>query len=144
MAVRSHGMSTTKPYRVWLGMKTRCTNPNHKNYLQYGGRGITVCSEWSENFESFYNWLLNNGYKEGLTVDRIDVNGNYEPSNCRLITQTEQTRNKRNNRYVTINGITKPLISWCEYYGISRNTVYDRLYRGLSVYRALGISEEVV
>lgn len=144
MAIRSHGMSQTKPYKVWLGMKTRCTNPNHKNYLQYGGRGISVCKEWSESFETFYEWLINNGYKDGLTVDRIDVNGNYDPGNCRLITQAEQTRNKRNNRYITINGITKPLIDWCKYYGISRNTVYDRLYRGLSVIQALGISEEVV
>ena len=90
-----HNMSYSKLYKVWQGMKTRCYNPNFIYYCNYGSRGITICNEWLNDFKSFYDWAIDNGYKEGLTIDRINNDGNYEPSNCRWITRAEQNRNQR-------------------------------------------------
>ena len=78
----------------------RCNNPNEPSYRHYGERGITVCEEWKNNFSTFYNWAIQNGYSDTLTIDRIDVNGNYEPKNCRWINQKQQCRNRRNNIYI--------------------------------------------
>jgi len=108
-------------------MKQRCYYVDHKHYKDYGGRGICVCCDWRENFKSFYNWALNNGYKEGLTIDRIDYNGNYEPSNCRWITIIEQSRNKRSNRLLEYKGEVKSLIEWCEILGLKYSTIRARL-----------------
>lgn len=88
-------------------------------------------------FYEFYDWSINNGYKEGLTIDRIDVNGNYEPNNCRWISQKQQTRNRRNTKYITYKGEFKPLAEWCEIYNINYNKVYSRLYRNWSIEKAL-------
>ena len=97
-----HGASPhrgyTKLYNTWLRMKGRCNNPNATSYKYYGGRGITVCLEWQRDFAAFRDWANAHGYKEGLSIDRIDPNGNYEPSNCRWITMAEQQRNKRNTK----------------------------------------------
>lgn len=99
-----HGMSTTRIYGIWNSMKGRCLNHNDQDYPNYGGRGISVCDEWLNSFEEFYKWAIRNGYQEEktdkgvniLTLDRIDVNGDYEPTNCRFVTNSVQAKNKRN------------------------------------------------
>lgn len=93
-----HNKSYSKLYKVWQGMKTRCYNKNFIYYCNYGGRGITICKEWLNDFEIFYKWAISNGYKEGLTIDRINNDGNYEPNNCRWITRAEQNRNQRKTK----------------------------------------------
>mgnify|MGYP003292394766 CR=1 FL=1 len=101
---KTHGLSNIPLYGVWLSMRNRCKLPTAKEYKDYGERGITVCDEWDKDFQSFYDWAMANGYKEEkkngrniLTIDRIDVNGNYEPSNCRFVPESVQARNKRNS-----------------------------------------------
>ena len=122
-----HGLTGTKPYMVWANMKDRCNNPKNANYHNYGGRGIKVCKEWIESFESFYEWLMNNGYKEGLSIDRVNVNGNYEPSNCKLITQAEQMLNTRRNVFYTYNGKRQTIKEWADEWGVDYMFVYNRL-----------------
>lgn len=94
-AARTHGYSNTKLGKVFEGMKQRCNNPNNKNYEKYGGRGIKICTEWLNNPKKFFDWAIKNGYKEGLSIDRIDVNGNYKPSNCRWAGNETQCINQR-------------------------------------------------
>lgn len=133
----THNMYGTKIYAVWNNIKMRCNNPHNENYKYYGERGIRVCDGWRE-FEPFKEWAFNNGYKDGLTIERIDVNGNYEPSNCRWATVKEQMNNKRNNHFITHKGKTQTIAQWAEELGISRHTIDTRLSRGWSEERALG------
>ena len=119
----------TRIYRIWSGMKSRCFNSNEHCYKNYGGIGITVCSEWKNNFEAFYDWAISNGYKDGLSIERKDVDGDYCPENCEWIEFKKQARNKRNTLYIEINGETKRLKEWCEIYDANYKTVYQRIYR---------------
>lgn len=128
-ANHSHKMSRTRLYHTWINMKSRCYNKNNKCYDIYGERGITVCDEWINSFESFKNWAAENGYSESLTLDRIDTNGNYEPDNCRWATPKEQANNRRTNHLITIDGTTKNLTQWCEYLGVKVTAVKDRARR---------------
>ncbi len=125
-----HGMSATKLYRVYSSMRERCEKPSCPEYKNYGGRGITVCKEWKHDRNSFFEWALNNGYKQGLEIDRIDVNGNYEPSNCRWVTRVENCNNKRNNIFLEYKGEKHTLSEWARLTGIRKNTIYSRYYSG--------------
>lgn len=121
-----HGLSRSKIYHVYHSVKNRCFKKTNKHYKDYGARGIIMCDEWKTSFETFYNWATSNGYKEGLTLERMDVNGNYDPENCTWITQSEQCNNKRTTLYATINGETKTLKEWSEISGITYNTLFFR------------------
>lgn len=126
----THGQTNTRVYSIWAGMKNRCQNPNLKSYHYYGGRGISVCEEWEHSFESFYEWAMTNGYKKKLTIDRIDVNGNYEPNNCRWATSREQANNRRSNYSVTFNGETTTLAEFSRKYGFNYSTLISRIMAG--------------
>lgn len=134
---QTHGMTKTRLYREYSSMKRRCTNANSSDYLNYGGRGITVCEEWMTSFMAFQKWALSNGYRDDLTLDRIEVNGNYEPGNCRWITNDEQANNKRCSRLLTHKGMTLTVAQWSKITGISRYTLYGRLNAGWSAEKAL-------
>lgn len=127
-----HNLCHTHIYKIWEGIKRRCFSKNDKNY---GGRGITICDEWL-NPENFYKWAMANGYKKGLSIDRIDVNGNYEPSNCRWVDMKTQQRNRRNNRFITYKGETHTLAEWAEIVGIKYFTLTNRLYDNWTVEKA--------
>jgi len=129
------GKKKSKTYMIWANMINRCTNPAQKSYPKYGGRGISVCQRWRESFENF---LEDMGEKpEGLSIDRIDNNGNYEKDNCRWTTKREQLRNYSRNRMITFNGKTQCLTDWAEEIGIDRQTISSRLYRGWSIEKAI-------
>lgn len=135
-----HGMSkgarnAASEYRVWQGMRDRCLNSRSKRFCDYGGRGVTVCERW-DRFENFYADM---GPRQTPlhSLDRIDVNGNYEPSNCRWATDTEQSRNRRSNRKLTAFGKTLCLVEWGELLGIPAVNISRRLARGRSAEEAL-------
>lgn len=124
-------------YGVWTNMKTRCYNPKGTYYKDYGGRGIVLCDEWKTDYAAFRAWAIKNGYKHGLTVDRVDNDRGYSPSNCRFVTQAEQAKNRRNTRLVTFLGKTKCAKDWAEEYGINGWTLRNRLRGGMPVEQAL-------
>ena len=149
---RTHGKSNTRLYEIWTDMKQRCLNSNQKTYKYYGGRGITICQEWINDFMSFYDWSLENGYQDKLTIDRIDVNGGYEPNNCRWVTRETQLRNTRRNHFVEINGESHTIAEWARIYEINPQTINSRVRKGISeqdailipVKRKRGIKREYI
>lgn len=124
-----HGETKTRLYHIWSNMKQRCNNISHKDYPNYGGRGITYCPEW-ENYLNFRIWAFDNGYNNSLTLDRIDCNGNYSPDNCKWATLIDQARNKRKTLYMTIGGVTHTLCEWAEISGINYRTLKYRFQNG--------------
>lgn len=127
--VPTHGGRGTPLYRVWCAMKERCSNPHNKSFKNYGGRGISVCDEW-QDFAVFREWAACSGYRHGLTIDRIDGNGNYSPDNCRWATTAEQNRNYRRNHYITYRGERLCAKDWAERTGIKYATILYRLKAG--------------
>jgi len=128
----THGFSRSKICRVHYGMLSRCYNTKDKSYKDYGGRGIKVCNEWKEDFMLFYEWAKNSGYDEALTIDRINVNGDYCPENCQWVSLAENNKNKRNTHRLTLNGETKTLTDWGRALNIPLGRLYERLYLGWS------------
>lgn len=137
-----HGKKNTRLYRLWKVMKSRCYNEHVDRYQNYGGRGIIVCDEWKNDFMSFYDWSIKNGYDDTLTIDRINVDGNYEPSNCRWATMKQQMRNTSRNAYFTYNGTTHCLSEWCEILNLKYSTVHSRIHKlGWTIAEALELTE---
>jgi hypothetical protein len=126
----THGFGSKKDrlYRIWNGMKSRCYSVNTHYYSNYGGRGIEVCDEWKKDFMSFREWALNNGYSDSLSIDRIDVDGNYEPNNCKWATKHEQDRNKRNNIFFNVKGEKLTMKEVSRLTGIPDNTLHYRYH----------------
>lgn len=124
---KKHGMADTRLYVIWQNMKHRCNDPNNIMYQHYGGRGIMVCKEWLDGFEHFMRWAQSTGYREGLSLERINVNGNYEPHNCKWITKTQQYLNRTDSHYLTAFGKTQTIKEWADECGIKYDTIERRI-----------------
>lgn len=129
----THGMSDTKLYDVWKSMKARCYRKTCKDYPNYGGRGIKINSEWLKDFMNFYNWSIYKGYREGLTIDRINPDGNYEPNNCRWIENEEQALNRRNTKTYNYDDKEFNIRELSEELNINYNTLRDYLSKGMTI-----------
>ena len=138
---KKHGLSKTRLHTIWHSMYCRCYYKSTNQYKNYGGKGIKVCENWKhqEGFINFYNWAINNGYNETLTLDRIDNTKDYCPENCRWSTSKFQSNHKTNNRILEYNGVEHTLSEWCEIYNINIVTFSDRLKRGWTLEQALTI-----
>lgn len=132
----SHNESKTRLYKIWVGMRQRCNNPNKVCYVNYGGRGITICDEWND-FLTFKAWAVDNRYDDSMSIERIDVNGNYEPANCTWVPCSDQAKNRRNCNILTHNGKTQTVSEWARELNIHRTTINGRLKSGWSVEDAL-------
>lgn len=133
----ANGLSKTRLYQIYRHLINRCNYKKDINYKNYGGRGITVCQDWQDDFMIFYNWALENGYQDNLTIDRIDVNGNYEPTNCRWVTMKIQQNNRSNNRILEYKGQKKTITEWANYCGLSYRNLYYRLNNGYTIEQAI-------
>lgn len=134
----THGATGSRLHNIWRDIKKRCFNEKYKQFYLYGGRGITICSEWLD-YVNFANWSLTHGYADDLTIERINVNGNYEPTNCTWIPSQLQARNKRTNHFVEFDGRRLTIAEWSEQTGISQGTIWYRLSHGWTAEEALTI-----
>ena len=134
---KTHGMTKTRIYKMWQNMKSRCNCPSASKYNIYGGRGIKVCDEWQHDFMAFYTWAVKNGYRDDLTIDRIDGNGNYCPENCRFATYAEQNNHLSTTVFLTYNGETHSLKDWANITGISHDCLSARYLRKWDTKRLL-------
>ena len=125
----SHKMSGTRIYSEWQQIKRRCYNKGCARYADCGGRGIKVCDQWKYDFEAFYKWAMENGYKDNLTIDRIDNDGDYCPQNCRWVDQKTQCRNRRSNVNITIGNSTRTMTEWCEIFQIDYENAIAKYHR---------------
>lgn len=128
----THRKTHTKLYNIWYGIKQRCYYENSASYKYYGARGISMDNSWRNDFTAFYQWSLANNYHSDLQIDRIDVDGDYTPSNCRWVSRFTNVNNKRNNVLFKYEGVTKSAKEWARYFGINYKTVMTRLRRGWS------------
>lgn len=138
----THGGTYTRLYNIWCGMKARCYNPNSEKYKNYGARGIKICEQWVNDFHNFSEWAKVNGFVEKAsygqcTIDRINVDGDYSPENCRFTTLKEQMNNTTRNRYIEYNGNIKTVSQWSDYSGINQSCLLRRLKLGWSIEKAL-------
>lgn len=133
----AHGQRNSRIYTIWNNMKLRCYNKNQNNYFNYGGRGIKICDEWKNDFTTFYNWAIENGYSDELSIERINNDGDYEPSNCKWANLHEQARNKRNNRFLEHDGKKMIAPDWSKVTGIPEKIIYDRMTKGWDDERVL-------
>lgn len=131
-SVTHHGLSKHPLHSKWSSMIARCYNPNNKRYMDYGGRGITVCEEWRNDFMSFYTWSISNGWSPELTIDREKNDGNYEPGNCRWADRITQARNRRSSRIITCRGMTMTLAAFAELVGEKSDIIHYRIRHGWS------------
>lgn len=127
-----HGKSKTRIHRIWSSMKQRCYYKEKSNYKDYGGRGISICEEWMD-FQRFYDWSVKNGYDDSLSIDRIDVNGNYEPLNCRWATKSQQANNTRSSCFIEYNNKKQTIAEWSKETGIAKSVIRYRLHKGYDV-----------
>lgn len=127
----THGKTHTRLFSIWVGMRRRCYDIRRNNYKNYGGRGIKVCDEWlgESGFQNFYDWATVNGYNDTLTIDRVDGDGNYEPSNCRWVDMETQQNNRRNNHIVTFHGESMTITQMARKYNLNPNILYRRIQR---------------
>lgn len=130
-----HGKEGSSIYNIWAGMVQRCHNPKSGHYHRYGARGISVCQEWRDSFENFYRDMGDR--PDGLTLDRINNDGNYEPGNCRWATIIEQINNRRVTRFLTLGEDRRPLMEWARFFGVTQKYLACRLDRGWSDERIL-------
>lgn len=121
---KKHGLKHTRLYDIWSTMKARCHREGSTTYSHYGARGITVCDEWRNDFMSFYNWAMSNGYSDDLTIDRKDTNKNYCPENCRWATMVEQSNNRNTTIRIKYLGVEKPLADWCRELNLDHKHIY--------------------
>lgn len=124
---KKHGMKSTRLYSLWNAMKTRCNNPNSKAYKHYGERGISVCKEWNNSFEAFRDWSFENGYTEGLSIDRIDNSKGYCPENCRWVPWAEQCNNRKTNVVIEYKGEVHNLMQWSKILQFDYKLVHCRM-----------------
>lgn len=124
----THGDTNTRLYGVWCAIKARCYNKNTDFYYRYGGRGITMCDSWRDNYENFRDWAMSNGYTEGLTIDRINNDLGYSPDNCRWATRKEQCNNRSTNRKIAFRGEVHTISEWAEILGIPARMLYRRAH----------------
>lgn len=126
---RGYKVGGTRLYQIWVGLKGRCFNIHNARYQRYGGRGISVCDEWRNDFSAFHDWAISNGYADDLTIDRINNDGDYCPENCRWTTVKEQCRNRSSNINITIGNSTRTLTEWCEIFELDSAKINSRYNR---------------
>ena len=122
-----HGLARHPIYYIWKGIRQRCHNKNNPHYPKYGGRGISVCEEWRNDFMSFYEWVVSNGWRSDLQIDRIDNDGDYHPLNCRITTRVINVRNRRTTLKYEYNGVVKTLYEWAQDFNINYKCLHNRV-----------------
>lgn len=135
-SVCKHNLSNSRIYKIWTSIKQRCNGTTLRNKKYYKDKNILVCDEWKNNFIEFYNWSIANGYKEGLTIDRINSNGNYEPNNCRWVDRTVQNNNTSRNKIIEFNNEKHTMAEWSRILNIDYYALQHRIKRGWSTERA--------